>query len=147
MVLITAEETGSALETERDAIAQELRTIREMVAALRSKVEAGETGTATEAAKALSELRAWLKHAKDTELYPIETGIRILQRNLKDAHGNAHIKITKNLARNRQGLVDYLVTAKRQERSQKVIKDAGIVVVKVTKSAQCPRMFADSPHQ
>ena len=68
MVLITAEEMGTALETERDAIAQELRTIREMVAVLRSKVEAGETGTATEAAKALSELRAWLKHAKETEV-------------------------------------------------------------------------------
>ncbi|MFA8385244.1 MAG: hypothetical protein ACEPO2_06435 [Pelagibaca sp.] len=68
MVLITAEETGSALETERDAIAQELRTLRETVAALRSKVEAGETGTAGEAAKVLAELRVWLKHAKETEV-------------------------------------------------------------------------------
>ncbi|MCI5111879.1 MAG: hypothetical protein MRY75_15120 [Marivita sp.] len=68
MVLITAEETGGALEAERDAIAQELRTIREMVARLRMKVEAGETGTATEAAKTLADLRAWLKHAKETEV-------------------------------------------------------------------------------
>ncbi|OSQ52009.1 hypothetical protein [Marivita geojedonensis] len=68
MVLITAEETGRALETEREAIAQELRAIREMVAALRRKVEAGETGTASEAAKALADLRVWLKHAKETEV-------------------------------------------------------------------------------
>ena len=68
MVLITAEETGSALETERDAIAQELRTIRETVAVLRSKVEAGEAGTASEASKVLADLRTWLKHAKETEV-------------------------------------------------------------------------------
>ena len=68
MVLITAEEESSALETEREAIAQELRTIRKMVADLREKVEAGETGTSSEAAKALADLRAWLKHAKETEV-------------------------------------------------------------------------------
>lgn len=68
MVLITAEETGSALDIEREAIAQELRTIREMVAALRKKVEAGEMGTASEASKALADLRVWLKHAKETEV-------------------------------------------------------------------------------
>lgn len=68
MVLITAHEESSALETERAAIAQELRAIREMVAALRSKVEAGETGTSGEASKALADLRTWLKHAKETEV-------------------------------------------------------------------------------
>lgn len=68
MVLITADEEGSALEQERAAIARELRTIREMVAVLRDKVEAGETGTGGEAAKALADLRVWLKHAKETEV-------------------------------------------------------------------------------
>ncbi|MGJ8603865.1 MAG: hypothetical protein ACSHXH_07020 [Marivita sp.] len=68
MILITAQEERSALETEREAIAQEMRTIRKMVADLREKVEAGEIGTAVEAAKALADLRAWLKHAKETEV-------------------------------------------------------------------------------
>lgn len=68
MILITAEEESSALESEREAIAQELAAIREMVASLRHKVEAGEAGTATEAGKLLSDLRTWLKHAKETEV-------------------------------------------------------------------------------
>ncbi|WP_439124460.1 hypothetical protein [Marivita sp.] len=68
MVLITANEESSALEIERAAIAQELRTIRKMVADLRVKVEAGETGTGSEAGRALADLRAWLKHAKETEV-------------------------------------------------------------------------------
>lgn len=69
MVLITAEEEGDALELERAAIAQELRTIREMVAQLRETVEAGETGKGAEAGKILSDLRTWLKHAKETEVH------------------------------------------------------------------------------
>ena len=67
-VLITAEEESSALEAEREAIVRELAAIREMVAALRQRVDAGETGTSVEAGKALSDLRAWLKHAKETEV-------------------------------------------------------------------------------
>jgi hypothetical protein len=67
-VLITAEEESSALEAEREAILRELAAIREMVATLRQKVEAGETGTSTEAGKVLSDLRTWLKHAKETEV-------------------------------------------------------------------------------
>ncbi|WP_072777171.1 hypothetical protein [Marivita hallyeonensis] len=69
MVLITADEEGDALDQERAAIAQELRTIREMVMRLRETVEAGEFGTGVEAGKILSDLRAWLKHAKETEVH------------------------------------------------------------------------------
>jgi len=69
MVLITADEEGDALETERIAIAQELRAIREMVTHLREMVEAGELGHSGEAGKALSDLRTWLKHAKETEVH------------------------------------------------------------------------------
>ena len=69
MVLITADEEGDALEAERAAIAQELKAIREMVAQLRETVEAGGTGTGVEAGKVLSDLRAWLKHAKETEVH------------------------------------------------------------------------------
>ena len=68
MILITAEEESSALELERDAIAQELRTIRKMVAVLRERAEAGETATGVEVGKALSDLRVWLKYAKETEV-------------------------------------------------------------------------------
>ncbi|MCL3883704.1 hypothetical protein [Marivita sp. GX14005] len=67
-ILITASEEGGALESERAAIARELATIREMVAALREKVEAGESGTGGEAGRILSDLRVWLKHAKETEV-------------------------------------------------------------------------------
>ena len=69
MILITAKEEGDALEAERIAIAQELRAIREMVARLRDTVEAGEVGTASDVGKALTDLRAWLKHAKETEVH------------------------------------------------------------------------------
>lgn len=68
MILITSEEENTALRAERDAIARELATIRQMVEDLRNRVEAGETGTATEAGKILSDLRVWLKHAKETEV-------------------------------------------------------------------------------
>ena len=68
MVLITAEEESSVLDLEREAIARELRTIRRMVTELRERVEAGETGTGSEASKALADLRVWLKHAKETEV-------------------------------------------------------------------------------
>ena len=67
-ILITAEEEGRALDGEREAILRDLAAIREMVAALRQKVEAGETGTAVEAGKILSDLRTWLKFAKETEV-------------------------------------------------------------------------------
>ena len=67
-VLITVEDEGRALVDEREAIARELAAIREMVASLRLKVEAGESGTAVEVGKVLSDLRVWLKHAKETEV-------------------------------------------------------------------------------
>lgn len=67
-ILITAQEEGRALDEERAAISRELAAIRAMVADLRQKVEAGETGTATEAGRILSDLRTWLKHAKETEV-------------------------------------------------------------------------------
>ncbi len=69
MVLITATEEGDALEVERAAIVQELQTIREMVVRLRETVEAGETGTGTDAGKILADLRTWLKHAKETKVH------------------------------------------------------------------------------
>lgn len=69
MVLITAKEEGDVLEKERAAIVRELQAIREMVAHLRETVEAGTVGTGAEAGKALSDLRTWLKHAKETEVH------------------------------------------------------------------------------
>lgn len=67
MVLIKTGKERSDLDQERDAIRAELRHIRETVARLRQTLEQGEAVSATEAGKALSDLRTWLKHAKETE--------------------------------------------------------------------------------
>lgn len=57
------------------------------------------------------------------ELYPVESGIRQVQRALRDALGNVRLQINRRLANTQLGIVDFLQRYRRNESTQEPIKD------------------------
>ncbi len=64
-----------------------------------------------------------VKRPKGHMYYPVENGIRVVQRGLRDAHGNVHIKIHKSLVDHPDGLISFLTAYRRKEVSQEPMKD------------------------
>lgn len=64
-----------------------------------------------------------VKRERGHELFPVETGVRILQTSLKDAHGDTHLFFTRALSTHKHGVVDAIQTARRRTITQSVVKD------------------------
>lgn len=67
MVLITPEQDIARLEGDLEDVRSILGEFEETIRDLRERVRAGEVDKLRDAGKTLSELRAWLKLAKETE--------------------------------------------------------------------------------
>ncbi len=57
------------------------------------------------------------------ELYQIEAGVRVVQRGLRDAHGNVRLLFNRGLSTHRHGVIDALQNVRRHAMSQRVVKD------------------------
>ena len=64
-----------------------------------------------------------IRKKRGQDHYPIEDGIRTWQAALLDSNKNTHLQVVRKLAGERHGIVDYMQTAKRNELTQKVVKD------------------------
>lgn len=84
-VLITVSTQTDRLETQREMIAQTLSDLMEAVQETTRDVRAGDFGNKVERAKALNDLKYWLKAARETEL-ELEA-IKRKQLGIDDAYG------------------------------------------------------------
>lgn len=57
------------------------------------------------------------------ELFPVEAGVRVVQRALKDALGNTRLLFHRSIVNNQNGLVDSIPRYKRNESTGKPVKD------------------------